>query len=163
LSLGLSSPSSSPSSSSSSSGASSLYYVYGRIHGDLERDYNYFVLEPEFFSFGPGNFRDINQNRRSNILTYKPLTMKTSDVLFFYSLIQADGYNPLSIRSTYFDLTAEKAEMICGLATNSVRDRDILRGWLLGPIVPFELFHNIEAMNIHITVRLSLFFLVLSV
>lgn len=45
-------------------GHSKIFHVYSRKHGDLERDYNYFSMLPEFFSQGNGNFRDVNQNRR---------------------------------------------------------------------------------------------------
>ena len=34
-----------------------VYHVYSRIHGNLERDYNDFVIDPTHFSQGPGNFR----------------------------------------------------------------------------------------------------------
>ena len=36
--------------------------------GDLERDYNLYSLSPTNYSQGNGNFRDINQNRRSDLL-----------------------------------------------------------------------------------------------
>lgn len=36
--------------------------------GDLERDYNNFELEQSVYSQGPGNFRDVNQNRRCDVL-----------------------------------------------------------------------------------------------
>ena len=45
-------------------GSHKIFYVYSRKHGDLERDYNYFSMLPEFYSQGNGNFRDVNQNRR---------------------------------------------------------------------------------------------------
>lgn len=45
-----------------------IFHAFSRIHGDLERDYNNFQLEPTFFSQGPGNFRDVAQNRRSDVL-----------------------------------------------------------------------------------------------
>ena len=32
-----------------------VYHLFSRIHGDLERDYNDFVLSPTYFSQGPGN------------------------------------------------------------------------------------------------------------
>ena len=44
------------------------YHIYSRIHGDTERDYNNFQLEQSVFSQGPGNFRDVNQNRRCDVL-----------------------------------------------------------------------------------------------
>ncbi|KAJ1625100.1 hypothetical protein T492DRAFT_1123635 [Pavlovales sp. CCMP2436] len=42
-------------------GKSKIYHAFSRIHGDLERDYNNFVIERTYFSQGPGNFRDVNQ------------------------------------------------------------------------------------------------------
>jgi len=45
-----------------------IYHTFSRIHGDLERDYNNFELEQSVFSQGPGNFRDVNQNRRCDVL-----------------------------------------------------------------------------------------------
>ena len=35
-----------------------VYHVYSCIHGDLEREYNDFVIDPTYFSQGPGNFRN---------------------------------------------------------------------------------------------------------
>ena len=40
-----------------------MFHTYSRIHGDIERDYNDFVIEPSYYSQGPGNFRDVCQNR----------------------------------------------------------------------------------------------------
>jgi len=70
-------------------------YLYGRRHGDLERDYNDFVVPDEPLSSGPGNFRDILQNRRHNVWFHPEL--KDTEIRLFLSLIQADGYNPLAI------------------------------------------------------------------
>jgi hypothetical protein len=76
------------------------YHVYSRKHGDLERDYNFFSLEPAFYSQGNGNFRDVLQNRR-NDLFFNP-ELKDFNIYQFGSLIQADGYNPLSIEGVEF-------------------------------------------------------------
>src|SRR5690606_10397971 len=43
------------------------YHLFSRKHGDLERDYNFFSLEPGYFSQGNGNFRDVLQNRRNDL------------------------------------------------------------------------------------------------
>jgi hypothetical protein len=77
-----------------------VYYLYSRKHGDLERDYNFFQIAPEFYSQGNGNFRDVCQNRRNDVLIY-PKT-KDYSVHMFASLIQTDGYNPLSINGATF-------------------------------------------------------------
>lgn len=72
-----------------------LLHIYGRRHGDLERDYNYFRLQASHYSQGDGNFRDICQNRRSDVLLFPEVG--ESGILEFLSLIQLDGYNPLEV------------------------------------------------------------------
>lgn len=72
-----------------------LFYLYSRKHGDIERDYNYFSMLPEFFSQGNGNFRDVNQNRRSDV-QFAPF-VGDRNIKTFYNCIQINGYNPLGI------------------------------------------------------------------
>jgi len=72
-----------------------LLHLYSRRHGDLERDYNAFDLAPHPLSDGPGNFRDVCQNRRSDVWFHPDL--RDEEIRFFLSLIQADGYNPLNV------------------------------------------------------------------
>lgn len=76
------------------------YYVFSRKHGDPERDYNSFHIEPKPYSCGNGNFRDVAQNRRNDPL----ITPECGDfnVRYFFSLLQADGYNPLSVLGVRF-------------------------------------------------------------
>ena len=81
-------------------GKPATYHVYSRIHGDIERDYNNFQLDPSFFSQGPGNFRDVSQNRRLDVL-FDP-TVGDFNVKVFFSFLQADGYNPLTVASALF-------------------------------------------------------------
>ncbi len=81
------------------------FYVYSRKHGDLERDYNYFSMSPEFYSQGNGNFRDVNQNRRCDTF-FSPI-VKNENIKRFYSLIQMDGYNPLKIEQLTFTVPSE--------------------------------------------------------
>jgi len=78
------------------SGKGKIIYVFNRKHGDLERDYNNFVLEPDFYSQGNGNFRDVNQNRRNSV--WLNPAVGTKDIKDFYNLIQLDGFNPLIIK-----------------------------------------------------------------
>lgn len=77
-----------------------IYHVFSRKHGDLEREYNFFSVEPAYYSQGNGNFRDVNQNRRSDVL-FKP-EVEAFNVKQFMSLIQADGYNPLVVKGSTF-------------------------------------------------------------
>lgn len=77
-----------------------IFYVYSRKHGDPEREYNYFVMSPEYYSQGNGNYRDVNQNRRSDVLFHP--WVGDANIRLFFSLLQSDGYNPLVIdRMTY--------------------------------------------------------------
>ena len=73
-------------------GKDKVFYLYSRKHGDIERDYNYFKVTPEFFSQGNGNFRDVNQNRRCDV-RFSPYVGE-ANIRFFYNAIQIDGYNP---------------------------------------------------------------------
>lgn len=82
-----------------------VYYLYSRKHGDLERDYNWFVISPEYYSQGNGNYRDANQNRRNDCL-FKNY-VGTYDIKQFMDLIQIDGYNPLSVNGVAFKVASE--------------------------------------------------------
>mmetsp|Transcript_28438 Transcript_28438/g.28753 ORF Transcript_28438/g.28753 Transcript_28438/m.28753 type:complete len:1169 (+) Transcript_28438:76-3582(+) len=79
-----------------------IYHIFSRIHGDLERDYNQFQLDTTYFSQGPGNFRDVNQNRRVDV-SHTP-AVADFNVRMFLSFVQADGYNPLTVASTLFKI-----------------------------------------------------------
>jgi len=81
------------------------YYVYSRKHGDPEREYNFFNLAPEFYSNGEGNFRDVNQNRRCDVL-FNP-SIGTHNIKVFMNLIQLDGYNPLVVENSHFSIEEE--------------------------------------------------------
>jgi hypothetical protein len=80
----------------------SVFYLYSRKHGDLERDYNKFHIEATYFSQGNGNFRDTNQNRRCD-LWFNP-DIEDENIINFFNLLQADGFNPLVIKGTRFIL-----------------------------------------------------------
>ncbi|MGM0378610.1 MAG: hypothetical protein ACQEQE_02590 [Bacillota bacterium] len=78
------------------------YHIFSRKHGDLERDYNKFSLEPNYFSQGNGNFRDVNQNRRNDIFFNKEV--KDHNIKTFFDLISLEGFNPLVINGQKFIL-----------------------------------------------------------
>ncbi len=79
-----------------------LFYLYSRKHGDLERDYNRFQLQSAYFSQGNGNYRDVNQNRRSN--TWFNPKVGDENIITFLNLLQTDGYNPLIVKGVHFIL-----------------------------------------------------------
>lgn len=79
-----------------------VLHLYSRKHGDLERDYNDYRITPSFYSQGNGNFRDINQNRRSDLF-FNP-EVKSGNLEHFVNLIQLDGFNPLVIKEIKYTL-----------------------------------------------------------
>ena len=89
-------------------GKDKIFYLYSRKHGDIERDYNFFSMLPEFYSQGNANFRDVNQNRRCDVM-FSPV-VEEECIKTFYNLIQIDGYNPLAVQKSTFVVPADKIE-----------------------------------------------------
>lgn len=110
-----------------------IYHLYSRKHGDLERDYNDFYLAAEPFSSGNGNYRDVNQNRRCDVL-FNP-AVRDHNLRFFLSLIQLDGYNPLVVQGTTFSLAPQPQKVLLELAD----DPQVLRPILQKRFTPGEL------------------------
>ncbi|WP_445369213.1 hypothetical protein ACH5Y9_08070 [Methylomonas sp. BW4-1] len=79
-------------------------YLFGRKHGDLERDYNDFLLQDTPYSEGNGDFRDVLQNRRMDLFFDSGLDAK--NIRYFFNLIQPDGYNPCALRNSRFVVDA---------------------------------------------------------
>lgn len=136
-------------------GKEHIFYLYSRKHGDIERDYNFFRMLPEFYSQGNGNFRDVNQNRRSDTL-FTPY-VKDFNIKTFYNLIQLDGYNPLSVQEISYALKSEKVEDILAYVEEQGRiilldflKQDYTPGCLLGFLIKSQLKLSIpieEFMN----------------
>ncbi len=111
------------------------FYAYSRKHGDLERDYNNFLLLPEYFSCGNGNYRDVNQNRRNDVRFF-PFAGE-DNVQTFLDLIQLDGYNPLSVEGSRFHLSAETLKACRReLETRFHPPQDLLDGLNTAPFTP---------------------------
>ncbi len=98
-----------------------ILYLYGRKHGDLERDYNNFRLEPSFFSQGNGNYRDMNQNRRLDVVFHPECG--DMNVKLFMNLIQLNGYNPLQINGVRFKVKKEKKGSLESCLSSVVSER----------------------------------------
>ncbi len=121
-------------------GNNKIFYVYSRKHGDLERDYNYFSMLPEFYSQGNGNFRDVNQNRRCD--TFFAPFVGRENIHEFYSLIQLDGYNPLGVEKLTYSLSDEKAEKI--FAELSEEKKKQLKAFVCKPFTPGALYRELD-------------------
>ncbi len=123
-----------------------VYHVYARKHGDMERDYNAFYLAAEMYAQGNGNYRDVAQNRRSDVF-FEP-RIDDFNVLSFLSLIQADGYNPLVVLGQRFTLAPEHHAEVLAL----VERPEPLAAALAGPFTPGGLLRVIYQRNLGLTV-----------
>lgn len=112
-----------------------VLYLYSRKHGDLERDYNNFVLQPVYFSQGNGNFRDIVQNRRNDVWVNP--AVGPSNIIHFLNLIQLDGHNPLVVKGLRYTLNPDAAGRLRTSLGGELHDR--IRTLLEGSFVPGEL------------------------
>ena len=128
-----------------------IYHVYSRKHGDLERDYNDFYLAAEPYSQGNGNYRDVNQNRRCDVLLNPKVT--DFDVLTFLELIQLDGYNPLVVHGSQFTLSLEGQARVLKL----VEQPGSLEAMLQRPFSLGELVQTIRTAPVGLTVDLGTF------
>jgi hypothetical protein len=131
-----------------------VVHIYSRKHGDLERDYNDFYLAAEPYSQGNANYRDVNQNRRCDVLLNPQV--KDYNVLAFLGLIQADGYNPLVVNGGRFTVPAEQRGAILALAEGAgpepVNGLDTLEQALSRPFTPGRLLRAITDRGIRLTV-----------
>lgn len=121
------------------------YYLYSRKHGDLERDYNFFVLKPEYYSQGNGSYRDMNQNRRTDIFftpAVRHHTLKT-----FINLIQLDGYNPLVVKGAGFTLASPDIEKLDAFLVNDDQKLSVMN-FFKAPYTPGSLLMFLEKSNI---------------
>jgi hypothetical protein len=127
-----------------------VYYLYSRKHGDLERDYNFFTIAPEYYSQGNGNFRDVCQNRRSDVLFHPEIA--DYNIQLFGSLIQADGYNPLSINGSTFEI--HDKSVIKDLAKRVFNHDDgTMETHLMGKFTPGSIINTMA--KVAITSKLS--------
>ncbi len=125
-----------------------VLYLYSRKHGDLERDYNRFHLQPTYLSQGNGNYRDTNQNRRSDVW-FNP-RVADENIIYFMNLIQADGFNPLVIKPENFLLkeNLDLHKLLGGVAES--KDISLLEPFLKKAFSPGELIFFIEKNKINL-------------
>lgn len=133
-------------------GDNKVVHLFSRKHGDPERDYNFFSTAGEFYSQGNGNFRDVNQNRRNDVFFHPQVG--DFNVRTFFSLIQADGYNPLEIRSYTFSLLPGREEALEALlseATSTGQDREALKRLITDRFTPGQIINGIFRREIALT------------
>ncbi|MCK9604020.1 MAG: cellobiose phosphorylase [Candidatus Omnitrophica bacterium] len=124
----------------------STFYLYSRKHGDLERDYNKFQIQPTYFSQGNGNYRDMNQNRRCDIW-FNP-QIKEENLVSFLNLIQADGFNPLVIKGTSF-IVKDKTALFSALKGMATEEQALkIAHYLDKPFTPGNMIFFLEENKI---------------
>ncbi len=133
--------------------AAVVFNVFSRKHGDLERDYNWFVLAPTYFSQGNGNYRDVNQNRRNDV--WFNADVRESHIVNFLNLIQADGYNPLVVKGMTFlvDDPTKLAELLNTCLKGEAPTH--LKEMLSKGFQPGELLSGVEHDGIKLKVSLK--------
>ncbi|MBP7162296.1 MAG: hypothetical protein KBB26_02055, partial [Candidatus Omnitrophica bacterium] len=134
-----------------------VFNVYSRKHGDPERDYNYFVLSPSYFSQGNGNYRDVNQNRRTDVWFNRDV--KDTHIFTFLNLIQADGYNPLVVKGLSYAIA--KPDKLKGVLKHCLkipaRDMPGLEAFLQESFQPGQLLKMIVDNDIRLNVAPAAF------
>jgi len=137
-----------------------MFHIYSRKHGDLERDYNRFVVQPTYFSQGEGNFRDVNQNRRNDVW-FEP-HVGDLNVRTFFNLIQADGYNPLVVEQLKlrFDSTRVLKKKLSKCL--SLDDCKNFMEYLRTPRTPGQIFGAIEKRHLASKTREEVFRVIFS-
>ncbi len=129
------------------SGRRRTFHVFSRIHGDMERDYNAFQLEPAFWSQGNGGYRDVLQNRRHDV--YANPDVGTSTIRAFASLLRLDAYNPHFLLGTVFTLRGDTDPMgaIARFVTNE-SDAQTVIGLLTPHFTPGKILTALAQRNI---------------
>lgn len=118
-----------------------LLHVFSRRHGDLERDYNYFVVPAHPLSSGVGNYRDICQNRRNDVWFYPEV--RAHELRMFLELLQADGFNPLGVEG-YRWIAAEKQVAELAPPELTAEQWSDFRLIITRPFQPGELLHWLD-------------------
>ncbi len=125
-----------------------IYHVYSRIHGDMEREYNSFFVEPTFYSQGNGNYRDVNQNRRNDVYFVKEAGLY--NIKQFMELIQLDGHNPLVIKGSSFMLDDESLKNVL---THVRTKQNLIEKVLKNKFTPGKLLKTITDYNIELDIN----------
>lgn len=128
-------------------GNKSIIHLFSRKHGDPERDYNFFSIAAEYYSQGNGNFRDVSQNRRNDVFFNKDVG--EFNVKTFFSLVQADGYNPLEVRPSLFNVKEGKEEEVKTYVADSINgDAEAIQKLVAGKFTPGQISNTIAKLQL---------------
>lgn len=132
-------------------GNKSVIHLFSRKHGDPERDYNFFSIAAEYYSQGNGNFRDVSQNRRNDVFFKKDVG--DFNVKTFFSLIQADGYNPLEVRPSLFNVIEGKEDEVQAYVEESINgDATAIKEIVAGKFTPGQISNTIAKLQLELKI-----------
>ncbi|NIQ99190.1 MAG: hypothetical protein GTN78_03175, partial [Gemmatimonadales bacterium] len=109
------------------------------------------MLPPHPLSDGPGNYRDVCQNRRHDVWFHPDVF--DAEIRVFLALLQADGFNPLAVTGYRWWLADDdEAAALC--PTEDPEARQTFRGILRRPFSPGELLgwtdrHGVQIPDRH--------------
>jgi hypothetical protein len=133
-------------------GPKRTFHVYSRIHGDLERDYNFFQLEPSYWSQGNAGYRDTLQNRRHDV--YVNPEVGDENIRAFASLLRLDGYNPHLLLGTVFvPQAAADVEAAIAAATAGPEHADAVKALAFPHFTPGKILTAAAREHIALTVE----------
>lgn len=127
-----------------------IIHLYSRKHGDMERDYNSFQVMATPYSQGNGNFRDVNQNRRHDLLVNP--NMGTMNVDMFFNMLQLDGFNPLVINPLKFSVPKDILSKLDVTLSEECRHdfQDLTReSMLAGRLYEFSKKHARDSLGVN--------------
>ena len=125
-----------------------VMYVYSRKHGDLEREYNFFQVDSTNYSQGNSNFRDVNQNRRNDVYFF-PFT-EESGIKTFFNLLQLDGFNPLVLNGSRFEIDGEAQSKKIVEKYFEAEDAEAIEAVIAKAFTPGQLLLSIEQIDAEI-------------
>lgn len=132
-------------------GNKSIIHLFSRKHGDPERDYNFFSIAAEYYSQGNGNFRDVSQNRRNDVFFNKDVG--EFNVKTFFSLVQADGYNPLEVRPSLFNVKEGKEEEIKAYVAENINgDSTAIQKLVAGKFTPGQISNTVAKLQLDLQI-----------
>ncbi len=125
-------------------------HVFARKHGDMERDYNNFQVSATAYSQGNGNFRDVNQNRRNDLLVNPKVG--TANLEMFFNMLQLDGFNPLVVNPVRFSVPKDILNRLDLNMTDRARADYVAlirQPALIGQIYEFIRRYSVDPLNVN--------------
>ena len=124
-----------------------VVHLFSRKHGDPERDYNHFSIAAEYYSQGDGNFRDVLQNRRNDVLFHPDVN--DFNIQMFFSYIQFNGYNPLHVKATTFSIPDKFKDDVANLVKEHITENaDVVTDVLSKKFTPGILINGMFNNNV---------------